>query len=69
MLTAVGHVNGEIAQALRGCSAEEQAELDRRLIDLDGTPTKRRLGANATLAVSMAAAHAVAASHHVPLYR
>ena len=69
VLTAVGHVNGEIAQALRGCSAEEQAELDRRLIDLDGTPTKRRLGANATLAVSMAAAHAVAASHHVPLYR
>ena len=69
VLTAVGHVNGEIAQTLIGCSADVQADLDRRLIDLDGTPTKCRLGANATLAVSMAAAHAVAASHHVPLYR
>jgi enolase len=66
---AVGHVNGEIARALVGCSADDQADLDRRLIDLDGTPTKQRLGANATLAVSMAAAHAVATSHHVPLYR
>ena len=66
---AVGHVNGEIARALVGCSADDQADLDRRLIDLDGTPTKQRLGANATLAVSMAAAHAVAASHRVPLYR
>ena len=69
VLTAVGHVNGEIAQTLIGSSADGQADLDRRLIDLDGTPTKCRLGANATLAVSMAAAHAVAASHHVPLYR
>ena len=66
---AVGHVNGVIARALVGCSANDQADLDRRLIELDGTPTKQRLGANATLAVSMAAAHAVAASHRVPLYR
>ena len=69
VLTAVGHVNAEIAHALVGCAADDQAALDRRLIDLDGTPTKSRLGANATLAVSMAAAHAVAASHRVPLYR
>jgi len=67
--TAVDHVNGEIAGALVGCSGDDQAGLDRRLIELDGTPNKQRLGANATLAVSMAAAHAVAASHRVPLYR
>ena len=69
VLRAVGHVNGEIASALVGLRADEQAALDRRLIELDGTPTRSRLGANATLAVSMAAAHAVAASHRVPLYR
>ena len=66
---AVDHVNGEIAQVLLGTPADDQAALDQRLIELDGTPTKARLGANATLAVSMAAAHAVAASHRVPLYR
>ncbi|MCC7329364.1 MAG: phosphopyruvate hydratase [Gammaproteobacteria bacterium] len=65
---AVGNVNGEIARALGGCRADGQAALDERLIALDGTPAKARLGANATLAVSMAAAHAAAASLRVPLY-
>ncbi|HEY3634990.1 MAG TPA: phosphopyruvate hydratase, partial [Caldimonas sp.] len=65
---AVGNVEGEIASALRGAAADDQAALDRILIDLDGTPTKSRLGANATLAVSLAAAHAVAASRRMPLY-
>ncbi len=66
---AVAHVDGEIAQAVSGMAADDQATLDARLIALDGTPTKARLGANATLAVSMAAAHAAAASHGVPLYQ
>ena len=69
VLQAVGHVNGEIARALAGQAADDQAALDRRLIELDGTPAKTRLGANATLAVSMAAAHAAAASLGLPLYR
>ncbi|MGE5338432.1 MAG: phosphopyruvate hydratase [Gemmatimonadota bacterium] len=68
VMRAVANVNGEIAQALIGLRADDQAVLDRRLIELDGTPARTRLGANATLAVSMAAAHAVAASLHVPLY-
>ena len=66
---ALARVNGEIAVALRGSDAQEQDLLDQRLIDLDGTPDKSRLGANATLSVSLAAAHAVAASRGVPLYR
>lgn len=66
---ALAHVNGEIAAALRGFDATDQQALDRCLIDLDGTPAKTRLGANATLAVSMAAAHAAAAAAGVPLYR
>jgi enolase len=66
---AIGHVNGEIAAALAGADVRDQAALDQRLIDLDGTPNKSRLGANATLAVSMAAAHAAAALAGVPLYR
>ena len=65
---AVANVEGEIASALRGAAADDQEALDRRLIDLDGTPAKSRLGANATLAVSMATAHAVAASRRLPLY-
>jgi enolase len=68
VMQAVGHVNGEIARALAGASARDQAGLDRRLVELDGTPQKTRLGANATLAVSMAAAHASAESLRVPLY-
>jgi enolase len=66
---AVGHINGEIAQAICGMRADEQAALDRKLIELDGTPNKGRLGANAILAVSMAAARAAAAAHKLPLYR
>ena len=65
---AVANVNGEIARALAGSAADDQVALDDWLIALDGTPAKTRLGANATLAVSMAAAHAVAHSLRVPLY-
>src|SRR5687768_188656 len=64
---AVGHVNGEIAQALRGAALDQRA-IDRTLIELDGTPTKSRLGANALLGVSMAAARAAAAAAGRPLY-
>ena len=66
---AAAHINGEIAQALHGKDATQQAEIDRIMIDLDGTPNKGRLGANAILAVSMAAARAGAASQRTPLYR
>src|SRR5690349_14895062 len=58
--TAVGNVNGEIAEAVTGMDALEQAALDQALIDLDGTPNKARLGANAILGVSLASAHAAA---------
>ncbi|MGE5160471.1 MAG: phosphopyruvate hydratase [Betaproteobacteria bacterium] len=68
VLRAVGHVNDEIARALVGTAADDQAALDARLVALDGTASKTRLGANATLAVSMAAAHATAASRGVPLH-
>jgi enolase len=66
---AVGHVNGEIAQAIAGLDATDQAALDRKLIELDGTPNKSRLGANAILGVSLAAAHAAAAEEGEPLWR
>ncbi|ASV98814.1 phosphopyruvate hydratase [Paraburkholderia aromaticivorans] len=66
---AVGHVNGELRQALLGCEAIEQTVIDRRMIELDGTPTKARLGANAILAVSLATAKAAAVAARVPLYR
>ena len=66
--TAVAHVNGEIARAMAGADAADQAALDARLVELDGTPNKARLGANAILAVSMAAARAAAANRGVPLY-
>jgi enolase len=62
-------VNGEIARAVIGLDATDQGELDRRLIELDGSPSKSRLGANAVLSVSMAAAHAAAAAAGQPLYR
>ena len=65
---AVGHVNGEIAAAARGLDAADQEELDRVLAALDGTPNKGRLGANAVLGVSLAAAHATAAARDLPLY-
>lgn len=66
---AVENVRGEIAQAVVGADASDQSVLDRRLIELDGTPEKRRLGANAILSVSMAAANASAAASGMPLYR
>jgi enolase len=66
---AVGNVNGEIAEALAGRSVDDLAALDRLLIDLDGTDTKSRLGANAIVGVSMAAARAMAAAQGQPLYR
>jgi enolase len=66
---AVENVNGEIARAVKGRDVSDQAGLDRALIDLDGTPNKARLGANATLAVSLAAAHAAAAEERQPLWR
>jgi enolase len=69
VLHAVAAVDGEIAAALTGMDAADQARVDRTLIELDGTPTKRRLGANATLGASLAAAHAAAASAGLPLYR
>jgi enolase len=68
-LKASGYVNGEIAAAIRGMDAACQKEIDQKMIDLDGTPNKGRLGANAILAVSMAVARAAAASLRVPLYR
>jgi enolase len=66
---AVANVNGEIAAALVGTDAADQEALDRRLIDLDGTANKSRLGANAVLGVSLAAAHANAAERGLPLWR
>jgi enolase len=65
---AVGHVEGEIRAALIGKSVDDQAALDQTLIELDGTENKARLGANATLAVSLAAAKARAADRGLPLY-
>jgi enolase len=69
VLQAVANVNGEIAEALSGSDAADQRTLDARLIELDGTPNKGRLGANAILAVSMAAARASANACELPLYR
>jgi enolase len=66
---AAQHVKGEIASAIAGMDAARQAEIDRKMIELDGTPNKGKLGANAILAVSMAVARAAAASQKTPLYR
>jgi enolase 1/2/3 len=66
---AVGNVDGEIADSVRGLEAADQAALDRRLIELDGTPNKGRLGANAILGVSLAAAKATAAENGLSLFR
>jgi enolase len=66
---AVANVNGEIAEAVHGRDATDQEGLDRALIELDGTPNKSRLGANAILGVSLAAAHAAAAEEGLPLWR
>lgn len=69
VLKAVGSVNGEIAKAVAGMDAADQRALDQKMIKLDGTATKSRLGANAILAVSMAAARAAAAAQNLPLYK
>lgn len=70
VLKAVANVNSELRSALIGIeAADNQAAIDQRMIDLDGTPTKSRLGANALLGVSMATAHAVAAEKGIPLYK
>ena len=69
VLHALGHVNGEIADAVRGRDAAGQADLDRALIELDGTDNKARLGANAILGVSLAGARAQAAETGQPLWR
>ncbi len=69
VLKAVSHVNGELKNAVTGLDATDQAKVDQAMIDLDGTETKSRLGANAILGVSMAAAHAAAAEAGQPLYR
>ena len=69
VLRAVANVNGEIASAVGGRDATDQAGLDQLLVELDGTPNKARLGANAVLAVSLACARAAAAAGRQPLYR
>ncbi|MCG3189176.1 MAG: Enolase [Burkholderiaceae bacterium] len=69
VLRAVEHINTEISEAVLGLDASEQAFLDKTLVDLDGTDNKSRLGANATLAVSMAVARAAAEESGLPLYR
>jgi enolase len=68
VLKAVAHVRGEIAKAVRGMDASDQAAVDRRMITADGTPNKGKFGANAILAVSMATARAAAAQAGQPLY-
>jgi enolase len=69
VLKAVSNVNGEIAKIVTGFDAADQRALDQKMIQLDGTPTKSRLGANAILAVSMAAARAAAIAANEPLYK
>ncbi len=66
---ALAHVDGEIQSLLVGMAAEDQAEIDRRLIELDGTANKSRLGANAVLGASLAVARAAAHAQHLPLHR
>jgi len=66
---AVANVNDEIAPVLKGWDALDQAKIDKKLIELDGTPNKKNLGANALLGVSLAVAHAAAAAENLPLFR
>jgi enolase 1/2/3 len=68
VLTAVSNIHEQIAPALSGKEVSEQADIDQTMIDLDGTPNKENLGANAILAVSMATAHAAANENNIPLY-
>src|SRR5580704_2430135 len=69
VLKAVGNVNGEIARVVAGLDAADQRAVDLRMIEADGSPNKGNLGANAILAVSMAAARAAAAAARLPLYK
>jgi enolase len=69
VLKAVGHVNAELAKAVAGMDAADQRALDKKMIEADGTPNKSKFGANAILAVSMAAARAAAAAAQKPLYK
>jgi enolase len=69
VLKAVGAVNGPLRSALLGANIQDQAALDKKMIELDGTDGKSKLGANAILAVSLAAAHAAATDQGLPLYR
>jgi enolase len=69
VLKAVANVNGKIADALRGFDARAQEKIDAKLIELDGSPNKKNLGANALLGVSLATAHAAAAAANLPLFR
>ncbi|MEI6413436.1 MAG: phosphopyruvate hydratase [Pseudomonadota bacterium] len=69
VLQAIGHVNGELRTALLGTEVSDQSALDRRMIALDGTGNKERLGANAILGISLAAAHADAQERGLPLYQ
>src|ERR1051325_8637283 len=66
---AVANVNDKIAPVLKGLEARDQATIDNKLIEIDGTPTKSNLGANATLAVSLAVARAAAVAEKLPLFR
>ena len=68
VLKAVNNVNGEIASVIKGMQADDQSALDKKLIELNGTANKSRLGANAILGVSLAVAHAAANSAGIPLY-
>jgi enolase len=68
VLTAVRNVNDRVASALRGRSVFDQALLDRRLLEIDGTPNKANLGANAILGTSLAILHAAANARHIPIY-
>jgi len=69
VLKAVANVNGAIASAIRGWDARDQVKIDDKMIELDGTPNKKNLGANAILGVSLAVAHAAAAATNLPLFR
>ncbi|MEH6503653.1 MAG: phosphopyruvate hydratase [Cycloclasticus sp.] len=69
VLKAISHVNGELRDALVGMDATDQLAIDNAMIELDGTPNKARLGANATLGISLATAHAAANEGGIPLYR
>jgi enolase len=69
VLQAVGHAKNVIGPALKGWDARDQAKIDQKMIELDGTPNKKNLGANALLGVSLAAAHAAAAAENLSLFR